>query len=208
MALINKSSNDKFLSILSDGTIRLSVPEGTEGAVRREYETSDGKTGVKHELVYTELSGMLTGVKFFEGDFGKLLQLTIEDVGEDPVVLSIGTASNFGEDLMKKLPGVDIEKPIVISPYSFEDEKGKKRKGVTLSQDGNKLENFYYDKEAKKNKVGYPEVKITKKMSKDDWKMYFLKVRMFLIDEVSKKFGLEAQAPSDEINAEEVFTNA
>lgn len=208
MALVNKSSNDKFLSILSDGTIRLSVPEGTEGAVRREYETSDGKTGVKHELVYTELSGMLTDVKFFEGDFGKLIQLTIEDVGEDPVVLSIGTASNFGEDLMKKLPGVDIEKPIVISPYSFEDEKGKKRKGVTLSQDGNKLENYYYDKEAKKNTHGYPELKITKKMSKDDWKMYFLKVRIFLIDEVSKKFGLEAQAPSDEINAEEVFQDA
>lgn len=208
MALINKSSNDKFLSILSDGTIRLSVPEGTEGAVRREYETSDGKTGVKHELVYTELSGMLTDVKFFEGDFGKLIQLTIEDVGEDPVVLSIGTASNFGEDLMKKLPGVDIEKPIVISPYSFEDEKGKKRKGVTLSQDGNKIENYYYDKEGKKNINGYPELKITKKMSKDDWKMYFLKVRMFLIDEVSKKFGLEAQAPSDEIDAEKVFADA
>jgi hypothetical protein len=192
MALINKSSNDKFLSILSDGTIRLSVPEGTEGAQKREYETSDGKTGVKYELVYTELSGMITGIKFWEGDFGKSIQLTITDGDEDPVVLSVSTASSFGEDLMKKLPAIETSKPIVLSPYSFEDDRGKKRKGITIRQGENKIENYYYDKDTKKNIHGYPETDFGKKKpSKDDWKMYFMKARLFLIDQIVERFGID-----------------
>ena len=79
MALKNTRADNQFVSILADGTLRMPVPEFTEGAVTREYETSDGKTGTKHEMVYTELSGMITKIAFFEGEYGKLLQLTIED---------------------------------------------------------------------------------------------------------------------------------
>lgn len=206
--LKNTQNTDKFLSILSDGTMRLSVPEGTEGAVKREYETSDGKTGTKYELVYTELSGTITKIAFWDGDFGKLLQLTVTDGEEDPIVLSIGTASSFGEDIMKKLPAIDLLQPVVIAPYAFEDDKGKKRKGVTLKQSDKKIESFYYDKETKKNINGLPDVVLKKKMTSDDWKMYFLSVRLFLIDDLSKRFNLEnteavADKKFEEFNKEE-----
>lgn len=200
MALKNSANNDKYLSILSDGTIRLSVPEGTEGATKREYETSDGKTGVKHELVYTEVSGMITKVSFFDGEFGKLLQLTITDGEEEPLVLSVSTASNFGEDLMKKLPNIDLSKSVVLVPYSFEDEKGKKRKGVTVRQDEVKIENYYYDAETKKNTHGYPTFP-KKKMATEDWKLFFMQARIFLTEQIVKTFKIEEVKESDVPNS-------
>ncbi len=189
MALKPQVQQEKYLNILSDGTLRMSVPEGTEGAIKREYETSDGKTGTKNELVFSEISGFLTKVSFFEGSFGKLLHLTIKD-NEEEYVLSVGTESNFGEDLMKKLPAIDLEEMLTITPYSFEDDKGKKKRGVTIKQKDKKIENFYYDKETKKNKFGYPNPKITKKMDKDKWKLHFMEARMFLIEDITKRFRI------------------
>lgn len=207
MALKNSANNDKYLSILSDGTIRISVPEGTEGAIKREYETSDGKVGVKHELVYTEVSGMITKVAFFDGEYGKLLQLTIVDGDEEPLVLSVSTASNYGEDLMKKLPNVDLNKPVVLVPYSFEDEKGKKRKGVTVRQDEVKIENYYYDAETKKNIHGYPAFP-KKKMTTEDWKLFFLQARIFLTEQIVKIFKIEEKQTSEgDIDPDKEFEN-
>lgn len=188
--LKNTRPSNSFVSILSDGTMRVAAEEGAEGAVKREYETSDGKTGSKWEYVYTELTGKITNVSFYEGDYGKLIQLTVEDEESDPVVLSVNTSSNFGEDIMKKLPSIDLEEPVTLAPYSFEDDKGKKKRGVTITQNGEKLKNFYYDEEKKKNLHGFPEVKLPKgkKPTKDFWKLYFLEARMFLIDETEKRF--------------------
>lgn len=191
MAYKTQVQQEKYLNILSDGTMRMSVPEGTEGAVTRTYETSDGKTGTKTELVLTELSGRISKVNFYDGAYGKLLQVTITDGDEEPLTLSIGCESNFGEDLMKKLPAIDLEKPVILIPYSFEDDKGKKRRGITVKQDEIKIENFYYDKETKKNKFGYPTPKITKKMDKDKWKLHFMEARMFLIEDITKRFKIE-----------------
>lgn len=194
MALKNNSSEQKFISILSDGKFHLTVPEGTEGAVKREYETSDGTKGVKHELVYTEVSGLIADIKFYEGDYGKLLQITIDDDG-DVVVVSVNTSQNFGEDLLKKLPAIDRTVSVVLSPYSFTDEKGKQRKGVTVKQNDVKVENFYYDKTKKENINGYPNPDFgkKKKISNDDWKAYFLQARIFLIDDVSQRLGLATE---------------
>lgn len=197
MALNNTRANKNFVSILSDGTIRMTVPEFTEGSVTREYETSDGKTGTKHEMVYTELVGMITKVAFFDGDFGKLLQLTIVDGEDEPVILSVGTESNFGEDLMKKLPGVDLSLPVRIAPYSMTTDNGKTKKGVSIYQtphefsDEVKIKSYFYDEENKVNLHGFPEIPAghgKKPVSKEQWKMYFLEARIFLIDFIEKMF--------------------
>lgn len=192
MALKNTKSQDKFVSILADGTMRVVVPEGTEGAVKRSYETSDGKTGSKHELVYTELTGMITKIKFFEGDYGKLIQLTVLDEEDEEVVLSISTAQPFGEDVMKKLPNIDLKESVKIVPYSFKDEKtGKLKKGVTIYQDEKKMQNYFYDHKKKANINGYPDPKFKKKTpTKDDWKLYFLNARVFLIDFITDFFEI------------------
>lgn len=196
MALKDTRSEQNYISILADGLLHLPVPEGTEGAVVREYETSDGTKGSKTEMVFTELSGIISKIAFFEGDFGKLLQLTVSDGDEDPITLSVSTASNFGEDLMKKLPALDITLPVRLVPYSFTDDKGKNKKGVTVYQNEVKIGSHYYDEVTKKLTNGLPPVPVPKKgksISKDEWKVYFMQVRIFLIDKITELFDLEAQ---------------
>lgn len=181
MGLQNTRDNRKYVTVLGDGTIRLSVTEETEGAVKREYETSDKKTGVKFELIFSELSGKITGLNFQDGDYGKNIQIEVTD-GE-PIVLSLNTASNFGEDFLKKLPNIDLTKDVILRPYSFEDDNGKLRKGITVLQAGGKIQSYFYDVEGKKNVNGYPtpDPKKVKSFDTDDWKVYFIEARKFLI---------------------------
>lgn len=195
--LLDTRQNNKYVTILSDGTLRLPSTEGAEGAVRREYETSDGKTGVKYEQVFTEISGFITKVEFHEGEYGKLLQVTMSEEGEEDVILSIQTGSNYGEDFMKKLPAINTQEKVRVVPYAFEDENGKKKKGLTVYQNGEKVKNFFQEGEGKESKMlyGYPAVpKVAKGkvISSDEWKMYFMQVRLFLINYIEENFKVVA----------------
>lgn len=185
----------EYASVLADGNFHVAVPEGTEGAKIRKYKTSDGTEGTKTELVFSELIGKITKVNFRDGDYGRQLQITVVDGDNKPVILSISTSSNYGEDMMKKLLNVDLEKPVKIVPYSFVDEKKKNKKGITIWQGEQKLKNYFYDEEKKEIINGYPEPKKLKKpLSKDQWKLYFAEAREFLVEEVSKKFGVKDAA--------------
>ena len=152
---LNKRTDQKtFATILSDGSIRVKCDESTEGAKKREYETSDGTTGIKWELVYNSLSGIITNIEFEDGQFGEQMKVTISD--DEEIILTMGSSSSFADDLMKKLPSIDVLKQVEISPYSFTDDKGKSRKGITLRQNDKKISNFFYDGE--KNINEYPEL--------------------------------------------------
>jgi hypothetical protein len=175
-----------YVSILgSDATLRKVVPEGTEGAVVREYETSKGEKGTKIEKVYQYIDGMITNIAFHESDFGKLLQIDI-----DGMTLSVSTDQPYGEDIMKKLPNIDLTKPVKFIPFIFTPEKGKTKKGVTITQGEVKIENYFYDKEKKENINGFPEIpEDTKKANdKDLWKIYFINIRKFLEKFIQDKF--------------------
>ena len=186
---LEKIERQNYVSILSsDATFRVVVPDGTEGSIKREYETSDGKKGTKTELVFNKLTGKITNIGFYDGDFGKQLQLTITDDKGD-LTLSVNTAQNYGEDIMKKIPNINLDKEVVLVPYSFEDDKGKIRKGVTITQDGKKIESFFYDKVAKKNVNGYPDPEGDRKdYDKDSWRVYFIQARKFLVGYTEKHF--------------------
>lgn len=178
-----------IMSILgSDGTLRLTVPEGTPGAVFREGETKDGKHYSKWELVFKSLSGKISNMWFHDGDYGLNLMVSFAyDGGEDTV--SFGTATPFGEDFMKKLPNINLDEFVTISPFSFIDDNGKNRRGVTVKQGDTKLENYFYDKEKKKNVHKYPNPEgDTSTFTKDDWKIYFLQARKFLVKHTEDNF--------------------
>lgn len=67
-----------YVTILaSDGTFRLVVPTGTPGSILREYELKDGTKGSKNELVFQKMTGIIQDVSFFDGSFGRLIQLDI-----------------------------------------------------------------------------------------------------------------------------------
>lgn len=193
--MLTKNADKKdFVSILSsDATLRMVVPEGTKDSVVREYETSDGKTGKKTELVWNKISGKISDIAFYDGDFGKLIQLDITD-SAGTLTLSVNTATNYGEDIMKKLPAVDMEKEVEFAPYTFENDKGKTVRGVTITQDGKKIKNFFRDETGEKNINGYPDpVGDTKSFDKDDWKMYYMTARKFLIAYITEKFPTKSR---------------
>lgn len=176
----------------SDGTLRLTVDAGTEGAKLREYETSDGKKGSKWELTFKSLCGKITNMQMHEGDYGKNLLVTLSYEGGADTV-SFNTATPFGEDFMKKLPNIYLDEFVTIAPYSFTDEAGKTRKGVTVTQGDVKLQNAFSEvTEVKGKKVyktlhGFPEP-TGKEEDKDDWKIYFTQCRKFLVKNVEEKF--------------------
>lgn len=202
MSLRNTQEERTFASILADGKIHVAVPDGTPGSVVRVFKNSQtGLEGKKTEMVYTEVIGKITKVSFYEGDYGKQLQLTVQGKeGEKPTVLSLGTSSNYGEDMMKKLPNIDLEKYIKIVPYSFVDEKGKSKKGITVWQKSDetgkneKVKNYFYDEEKKKNLHGFPvpkKLKNDKPLSTDQWKLYFGECREFLVEFITEKYKIE-----------------
>lgn len=201
MAIVQYSAPQaSFFSALADGKFHLTVPEGTEGAVKREYETSDGKKGEKWELVADFISGVINNLNVRDGDYGKQLFISFAneegDESKPPVVISLNISSNFAEDFMKKLPNINIEKKVKLVPYSFEDENGKKCRGITVYQDDKKIKGYYHEKKTvKKGKKeftrlvpihGYPAPEGAEKFDSDDWKIYFAQARKFLMGEVEK----------------------
>lgn len=192
-----RQERGNFFSVLaSDGKLHQTVSADTPGAKLRKYETSDGKTGEKYELVADSIEGLIDNVSIYEGDFGKniLIAFKLEEEQEESekVIVSLNVASNFGEQFMEKLPNIDEEKEIRLAPYSFLDEKtGKPKRGLTLEQGGQKLVSAYqtYDETKKewKTKKGFPLPEgDTKSFDTDDWKAYFITRRKYLLEEMKK----------------------
>jgi len=126
------------------------------------------------------------------------LQATITDDDGD-IVLCLNMASNYADDFMKKLPNIDLQQAVELSPYSFEDDKGKTRKGISIVQNGEKVKNFFYDEEKKKACNGYPEVKKTEaaKWDSDDWKTFFIGARKFLVKHMEENILPKLPRKSD-----------
>lgn len=211
--LKNTKTDNIYVSILADGMLHAPSTEDTEGAVRRDYETSSGEKGTKWEHVYSELTGKISKVAFREGDFGLQLQVTFEDEGNKPIVLSVNTQSNFGEDIMKKLPNVDMEKAVKLVPYSFKDEKGKTKRGVTIYQDEQKIQSFYYDPETKKPLHGYPVAKLPKvkkgeKVPTSFWKLFYLQANAFLVEDLKARLKIEETVDASDSELEEMVEDA
>lgn len=186
-----------YANILSDGTIRVKSEESDPKSVRRDYELKDGTKGTKFERVYQELSGKILSAQFYDGDFGRSLILQFNDGGEEDIALSMNTTSNFAEDFMKKMPNIDFTKEVTVKPYNFTDDRNKLRKGVTVIQDNKKIGNYFSDGE--KALHGFPEVEVDKKYDKDDWKIYFIKTRKFLMEFVETNIFplINSLTPSD-----------
>lgn len=179
-----------FVTVLADGKFHQTVDAGTASAVLREGEDKDGVAFSKWELVFDALSGVIGKVDLVDGKFGMNLNIEI-----DGATASFSTSGNFGEDMLKKILNIDLSKPVRLVPYSI-TEGEKTKKGVTVYQGEKKVQSYFhsYDTGTKKTTPinGYPEMPVakgTKKISSDEWKMFFMKARLFMIDQVSAKFS-------------------
>ena len=194
-----------YFNVMADGKFHQTVPEGTEGAVLREGELKDGTTFSKWEKLFSDISGKITKIEFYDGNYGKNLILTIEDEGYEPVKVSLNTSQNFGEDMLKKILAIDLEQPVKLVPYSLIDDKTKKsKKGITVYQNDEKIQSYFhsYDTETKVTTPlhGYPKAPVAKKgktISADEWKLWFGQCRLFMINFIEDKLGLDNTADAE-----------
>ncbi len=211
-------SNKRYFSIIG-GTLRTQVPPTHPEAVAREWESSDGKKGTKYEREVRALFGKIVDIQLYDGDFGKNLNIVL-DPDEDGIspVVSIGCATRYGEDLLRKLPGISLEKEIRIRPFAFTPDGDEKEvQGVEITHQDNdgkytvKVGNFFIGAD-KKPLHGYPEVDFqVEGADSDDWKMYYTKARKhmmkYLEEQVIPKFAKVPAAikyPENDISPEDI----
>jgi len=185
----NGGSSATFLSIIG-GKIKQQAEEETPGAEKRKWETKDGKSGIKYEITHDFIEGNIVGLSYHDGDYGTSLAVKIQD-GADTYNLQISTKSRYYDDFAKKVKALDLNKPVKLSPYDFEDKEKKDKKGnpkkisgISVYQEGEKIVNYYYD--GKKNINGMPKVNEKEKEELADayWTVYFAKVGAFLKKEI------------------------
>ena len=196
MGLI-KNDTKTFASIVG-GKIKVKCDKSNPEAIERILKLQDGKEGVKYELSYDSLEGMITGISFAEGQFGKQLLVTI-----DGIILAMSMKSNYADDMMKKLPNIDLTKSAKFSPYNFTGDDGKTKKGISIMQNDAKIAGAFYDVELKENLLGFPKLPAaSKKWESDDWAVWFINVNKFLQKYTEE--NIIPKVPTDLINIEDI----
>jgi hypothetical protein len=190
------SSNKQYLSIVQ-GSLRQSVPEGTPEAVRREWEAG-GDKGVKHEIVFKAITGIITDVNFYDGESNgrKFTNLNIvldeNESGKKPVI-SVGVGTRYASDILKKLPNVNFNEEVRIRPYAFTpDGEDKTVTGVEITQKDRsgeftrKVDSFFHAKAGDGKTIiknGFPKPEgDTRDYTSDDWNVFYVQVRRFLVN--------------------------
>lgn len=162
-----------FLTIVQ-GKLRQKVEQGTPGAVLREGKTPSGESFSKHELVFPGWEGVVLDIRIFESEYGENCNVEFEDA-----IISMGTDRNFFTDFVKKFASADSKQPITVSPYDFTAEDGKRKSGLILVQNGEKLKDAFVNWESGKPEYsgGFPQP--GDGLDRDGWKMYFIEVKRF-----------------------------
>lgn len=186
-------SNKVYLKIV-EGELKQRSQEGAPDAVRREWQAG-GESGVVWEIPFTAKKGRIADVSFYEGekDGRKFtsLNLTFAPNDEGKVhVIAVGINTKYAQDILTKLPNVDLSQEVRIRPYSFKPENEDKNVvGVEITQKDSqgkftkKIDNFFYDSETKQSKNGYPvPPKPKDEMTSKDWRRYFEDANDFVIE--------------------------
>lgn len=177
----NTATGANYLYII-EGSLRKNVPEDTHNAIKRVYEKRDGTEGVKYELQFSAVSGVIEKLAFRTTDFGKMFEVYI-----DGFVFTMSTDSRYFKDFASKIGNIDLAKEIKISPYDF--EKGEKRfTGLSIVQGNDKVMSYFWD--GSKNTNDFPEPENGGDgYESDDWKFYFMTVKKFLIKYLEENFA-------------------
>lgn len=191
MGLHTQEQKGRLLYVLADGKLREQVEEGTEGAKLRVVKDDAGNVKAeKWELTYPGITGFITGVSTYDGEYGMNINIAIKDENDEEFTVSLKAKSKYGEDFLHKLPNVDFTKEITIKPYDFESD-GRRNTGVSLVQGEEKLKNaFNWKNEAGEweSLDGYPQVDEKKKpKNSDQWMVFFTQRREWVIEYLTEK---------------------
>lgn len=179
--LTQSAETGKIFLHIKEGSFRQKAEEGAPGAIKREYvNPQTNEKGCSYEYAFKSWEGKIQSVGIKELDFGRILEIDMGDA-----IISIPVDKPYFTDIASKLPAVDMTKEVILSPYNFEAD-GKRRTGVTVMQGKDKIKSYFYD--GKKNLHGMPSMEAENPDS-DDWKMYFMGVRKFLIKYIQEEMG-------------------
>lgn len=163
---------------IANGKIRIEVPEGTEGASKREVTNpTNGEKKVKIELCYDYIQGKITNIEYREHErYGSSWSIEIDD-GKELFNLQVNDKTKTSIDILCRLPNLDFDEEVKISTYPT--GMNKRATGVAMYQD-DKIPNFFVAKIGDEIvfKNGYPESK--GKLDKDEYQIYQIQVRKFL----------------------------
>lgn len=203
-------NQDNIYFSVIDGTFRVQVSPDHPEAVAREWETNDGKKGVKYERIVHALFGVIEVIEFHEGDYGTNLNIVLDtnEDGKHPV-MSLSISTPYGEGALALLPNLLKDTQYRFRPYSFMGDNGKNIRGLeitTKDEEGKftvKVPNFFYDSVKKEALNGYPTpTGDTSTYNSDKWKAFYLNARIFMVDYVTKhilpKFLSHAKAETPE----------
>ena len=191
MALtVTRSEGRNYLSI-GFGKIRQKqlpngqkVDETTAGATMRETDK-----GISYSIEYDKISGLIQDIHFKEdSQYGNSYEVMIYD-NDERYQLSLKEDSRITMEFLKKLPNIDFKYEVELSPFDFTTKDNKRLVGITIKQNGEKIESFYSRKDGEKwiTLNGYPEPPANM-----DWKnkkqlqRYSLDVQEFLLNEFKK----------------------
>jgi hypothetical protein len=174
-----------YLSIVQ-GTLRQTVDKTTENAVERKYKTKD-KAGneieaTKWELSFIEWYGRVLDIRLKNGEYGEVLEIEFEDA-----IITMHIKSRFFINFMQKLPNINLNKTFSVHPYDFE-ANGKKLKGVSIEQEGEKIKSYYWNDKDGVPAHGIPVAPFNAKKTylTDDWELFFGTMRKFLKETLPK----------------------
>lgn len=181
--------NNTYYTIIG-GSFRVQVDKDEPNAVRRDWTSADGaRSGTKYERHVKALRGYIEDIQFRDGEYGMQVYVMLDENedGSKPVI-AMQTSSREAEDFLKKLPAINLLKEVRLRPFNFEGDSGDEVRGMEVLQEDEfgefsvKIKNYFRDAEKKENINGYPSPEgDTESYSKDDWKLYFLTARKFLV---------------------------
>lgn len=117
------------------------VPGARPSMMKDGTQAVNKKTGEAiWRLEYDFLEGVIVGLEKRETDFGKFLDIHIDDVG-DRYILSLDRGERYWTDFLYRLGGVDLNDRVKLTPYSIPDEdSGRTGKFLVIYQGGAKVE--------------------------------------------------------------------
>jgi hypothetical protein len=202
----NDSDGKRIYLTLMDGKFVQRVKEKTKTSRERALTKGDNEGKIVHEETFTEICGAFISAKVETSSnpkYGKSWDFVFDCSTEDEEIevhFKVPYSSGYANNILFKLPNIDLSQDVSLNSYAFNDPDTKKRiVGVSVRQGVNfdyKVPNAY----SKDEPNGLPNMEKVKVKGVDVWDD--TKRLEFLEEMVSEKFGVLAITSSEETEFE------
>lgn len=151
MGFQNENSGSVTWAKIANGKVVLTSKTQLEGYIGRTNKLGNQV----YELFYDLFTGKLTNVRTQDGEYGVQWFFEFDDAGKT-YIITTGYDNRYARTFLVRLLNdkIDFNQPITIKPYSFVTDDEKKMTGVTIIQNGKKMDPaFSYEQLPKPQEV-------------------------------------------------------